>query len=131
MTFPRALGFESQVADSAAPRGNDATNGPEIGAIGVLLIQASDDVGSDTDERAQGRCGLDAVLAAVPGRAKHLGRLLEVVDEEPLALLSERLALPTRPERVGGKKLLELLSQRRLCDPAAADTKQLDFSVQR
>ncbi len=35
------------------------------------------------------------------------------------------------PERVGRKQLLQLLRERRLRDPAASDTKQLDFTVER
>src|SRR5262245_36214513 len=64
--LPRALGLEPEIADAAAPRRDDAADGAEVGAVGVLLIEAADHVGRDTDEGAQRRRAADRVLAAVP-----------------------------------------------------------------
>src|SRR5450631_2959993 len=80
--LPRALGLEPQIADAAAPRRDRPADGPEVGAIGVLLIEPLNDVRSHANEGAKCGRGLDAVLASVPGGAKDDGDLLEVVDEE-------------------------------------------------
>ena len=86
-SLPGAFGLEPQVADAAAPRRDDAADGAEVGAVGVLLVEPADDVRRDADERAQRRRRLDAVLAAVPRAAEDQRDLLEVVDEELLRLL--------------------------------------------
>src|SRR5882672_5248726 len=85
--LPGAFGLEPQVADAAAPWRDDAADRPEVGAVGVLLIEPADDVGRDADERAQRRRRADAVLAPVPRAAEDERDLLEVVDEELLRLL--------------------------------------------
>ena len=89
-----------------------------------------DDVGRHADERAQRRGRPDAVLAAVPGAAEHQRDLLEVVDEELLRILVH-VAAAARCKGVGGEQLLQLLRERRLRDPAAADAEQLDLVVER
>src|SRR5437868_3082638 len=48
--LPRAFGLEAQVADAAAPRRDDAADGAEVRAVGVLLIEALDHLGRDADE---------------------------------------------------------------------------------
>src|SRR5262249_21128322 len=83
--FPRAFGFEPQVAYSAAPRGDDTANRAIVTAIRVILIKAPHDIWRDPDERSQRGRRLDAVLPAAPRRAEHHRDLLEVVDEEPFA----------------------------------------------
>src|SRR6478672_159751 len=98
VALPGALGLEAQVTDAPAPRGNDAANSPEVRPIRVFLIESTDDIGSDANEGSQGGCGLDAVFAPVPGGTEHLRRLLQVIDEESLGLLAERLTLSTRSE---------------------------------
>src|SRR5437867_11637145 len=80
--LPGAVGLESEIADAAAPRRDDAADGPEVGAVGVLLIEATHDVRRDADESPQRRRRADAVFPAVPRSAKDQGDLLEVVDEE-------------------------------------------------
>ena len=130
-TLPRALGLEPEIPDAAAPRRDDSPDGAEVGPVRVLLVEAPDDVGRDADERAQRRRALDAVLAAVPGGVEHLRDLLQVVHEELLRLLAERVALASGAERLGREQLLELLRQRRLRDAAAADAEQLDLAVER
>src|SRR6187402_2411153 len=76
--LPLTLGFKSQIADAASPRCQDPTDRPEIGAVGMLLIEAANHVGRDADERAQRRRRPDAVFAPVPGTAEHQRDLLEV-----------------------------------------------------
>src|SRR6266850_4222623 len=76
--LPLPFGLEPEIADTAAPRRDDAADGAEIAAIRVLLIEAADDVGRDPDERAERRRAPDAVLAAVPRAAEHERDLLEV-----------------------------------------------------
>ena len=53
LPLPRAVGFEPQRSDPAAPRRNHAADRAVVGAIGVLLIDALDHVRRDADERAQ------------------------------------------------------------------------------
>src|SRR5689334_20149221 len=77
--LPRALGLEAEIADAAAPRRDDAADGAEVRAVGVLLVQPADDVGRDSDERAQRRRAANGVLAAVPGAAEHQRDLFEVI----------------------------------------------------
>src|SRR5437667_3199622 len=122
--LPRAFRLEPQIADAPAPRGEDAADGPVVAAIRVILIEPPDDIGRDADERAKRRRGLDAVFPAAPRRAKHHRDLLEVVDEEPLAFFAELRRFPRPAKRITGKQLLQLLRQRRLGDPSAADAKQ-------
>src|SRR5262249_9780231 len=126
----RPLRLEAQIADAATPRRDDSPNRAEVRAIGVLLIEPPDDVRSDPDEGAKRRRPLDAVLSAVPGRAKDLRDLLEVVDEEALRLLAESVAFAAGAERLGGEQPLQFLSERRLCDPAFANAEQLDLAVE-
>src|SRR4051812_48686758 len=76
--LPRAFGLEPEIADAAAPRRDDAADGAEIRAVGVLLIEALDHLGSDADKGAQRRRRTDAVLAAVPRAAEDQRDLLEV-----------------------------------------------------
>src|SRR5712671_6165331 len=109
--FPRAVGLEPEVPDTASPRCDHAADGSKVGALGVLLIQPAGDIGRDADERSQRRRRSDAVLAAVPRPAEYEGDLLEVVDEELLGVLVRVGAAPRR-ERVRRKQLLELLRER-------------------
>ena len=95
----------------------------------MLLIEPPDDVRCDPDEGAQRRRALDAVLPAAPGGGEDLRDLLQVVDEEPLRFLAERVPLAALAECFGSEQLLELLRQRRLRDAAAADAQQLDVAV--
>src|SRR5262245_14275889 len=53
-SFPGAVAFEAQIADSPAPRRNDAADGAEIRAICVVLIEPADHVGRYADECAEG-----------------------------------------------------------------------------
>src|SRR5476649_470060 len=128
--LPGAFGLEPQVADAAAPRRDDAADRAEVRPIRVLLIEPLDHFGRDAHERAQRGGGADAVLPAVPRAAEHERDLLEVVDEELLRLLV-RVAGLLPEDTVLGEQLLELLRQRRLRDPAAADAEQLDLVVER
>ena len=84
LPLPGPFGFKPEIADATAPGGNDPADGAKVGPIGVLLIEPLHHVWRDADECAQGRCALDAVLAAVPRSAEHLGSLLQVVHEEAL-----------------------------------------------
>src|SRR5437667_11282235 len=56
--LPGAFGLESQVADAAAPRRDDAADRAEVGAVGVLLVETPDHVGRDANERAKRRGAL-------------------------------------------------------------------------
>src|SRR5439155_21996194 len=125
------LGLEPQIADSAAPRRNHAADRAEIAAIGVLLIQAPDDVGRDANERSERRRAPDAVLAAVPRAAEDERDLLEVVDEELLRFLVHVPRAAAAEHALFDEQLLQLLRQRRLGDAPAADAEQLDFVVER
>src|SRR4051794_19701238 len=80
-TLPLPLGFETQIADAAAPRRQHPADGAEIAAVGVLLIETANHVRRDPDEGPQRRRRLDAVLAPVPGAAEHQRDLLEIIDE--------------------------------------------------
>src|SRR5690606_10730318 len=111
--LPLPFGLEPQVADAAAPGCDDAADGAKVGALGVLLIEATDDVGRHADERAQRGRRTDAVLAPVPRTVEDEGNLLEVVDEEFLGFLV-RIGRPAAAEDVSGKQLLQLLRERRL-----------------
>jgi hypothetical protein len=53
--LPGAVGLEAQVADAATPRSDDAADGPEVCAIGVLLVQVLDDIRRNPDKGAKGR----------------------------------------------------------------------------
>src|SRR5690349_5315199 len=128
--LPGAVGLETEIADAAAPRRNDAPDRTEVGAIRMLLIEPADDVRSHADERAQRRRRLDAVLAAVPRGVEHDRDLLEVVDEE-FSRLFVRVGRPLRIEDLGGEQLLQFLSERRLRHPAVSNTEQLDLAVKR
>src|SRR5918995_4778825 len=59
LPLPRTFRLKPQCADAAAPRRDDASNGAAVGAVGVLLIDALDDVRRDANEGAQGGGGLD------------------------------------------------------------------------
>src|SRR5919109_5652113 len=48
--LPDTLALESHVTDATSPWRNHATDGSEIAAIGVLLIEPPHDVGRDPDE---------------------------------------------------------------------------------
>src|SRR4029450_4957035 len=37
--LPLPLGFEAEIADAPAPRGDDAADGAEIAAVGMLLVE--------------------------------------------------------------------------------------------
>ena len=113
------------------PRGNHAADGPEIRTIGVFLVEASDDVGCDSNERSKRRCRSDAVLAAVPGTAEDQGDLLEIVHEKLLRILVEVSGFSRPTESIRRKELLELLGQRRLGHATTADTEQLDLVIER
>src|SRR3954462_1205752 len=63
--LPGAFGLEAEVADAASPRRDYAADRTEVGAVGVLLVQAAHHVGRDLDEGTQRRRALDAVLAPV------------------------------------------------------------------
>src|SRR6516225_8181654 len=80
--LPGPFGLEPQVADAPAPRRDRAADRPEVGPIGVLLVQPADDVRSNANESAQRLSAANAVLPAVPGSAEDERDLLEVVDEE-------------------------------------------------
>src|SRR6476646_4711846 len=108
--LPGAVGLEPKVADAAAPRRDDAADGAEVAALGVLLIEPPNDIGGDADEGTERRRRTDAVLAAVPRAAEDQGDLLEVVDEEFLRLLVH-VAGPRPPceDTAFGEQLLKLL----------------------
>src|SRR5690349_13811535 len=76
--LPRAIGLEPEIADATPPRRDHAADGPVIGTLRMLLIEATDDVWRDTDKRAQRRGGADGVLAPVPRCVEDDGDLLEV-----------------------------------------------------
>ena len=95
------------------------------------LVELADDIGRDTDERAQRCRGAHAVLPSVPGRAEDHRHLLEVVHEEALRVVEERLRLALIAERVAGKEFLQFLRQRRLGDTPAAHAEQLDLARER
>src|SRR5262249_22094347 len=80
--LPHALALEPHVPDPASPRGNHAADRTVVGAVGVLLVESSYDIGCDTNEGTQRSGRFDAVFPARPGGAKHDGHLLEVVHEE-------------------------------------------------
>src|SRR6476469_1740278 len=82
--LPRPIGLEPEIADATTPRRDHAADGPVVGTLRMLLIEATDDVGRHADKRAKRRGGPDRVLAAVPGRVEDDGDLLEVVDEKLL-----------------------------------------------
>src|SRR5215467_2159584 len=126
--LPRAVCFKTEIPDPATPRRNHASNGAEVCAICVLLIEATHDVRSHANEGAERGGRSDAVLASVPGTAKDERDLLEVVDEElPGLFVYNGRAAPR--ERTRRKQLLQLLCERRLCHAPAPDTKQLDLVV--
>src|SRR5262252_4733699 len=129
--LPGALRLEPQIPDAPTPRCDHAANRAEIGSIGVLLVEAADDVGRDADERAQRSRRADAVLAAIPGAAEDERDLLEVVHEELLRLFVDVARPPVREHPIVAEQLLQLLRERRLRDAAAADTEQLDLIVER
>src|SRR4029453_9031941 len=68
--LPHALALEPHVAYATAPRRHDAADCPVVAAIGVLLVETPDDIGSDANECAPRSRRLDAVLAPVPGEHK-------------------------------------------------------------
>ncbi len=100
-------------------------------SIGVLLIQAPDDVGRDANERSERRRAPDAVFAAVPRAAEDERNLLEVVDEELLRLLVHVGRAPSAEHTALSKQLLQFLREGRLRHPAAADAQEFDLVVQR
>jgi hypothetical protein len=55
LPLPGAVGFEAKRADPAAPWRNHPANGAIVRAIGVLLIDPLNDIGSNPNERAQRR----------------------------------------------------------------------------
>ena len=59
MPFPGVLGLKPEVPDPSAPGGDHPTDGAEVRAVDMLLVETADDVGRDTDEGAEGRRGLD------------------------------------------------------------------------
>src|SRR5262245_35062213 len=128
--FPGTFGFEPQVADAAAPRRDDAADGTEVAAIGVLLIEPANHIGRDPNERAERRGAANAVLAAVPGAAEDERNLLEVVDEE-LFRLFVHVGRFAAEDAVGREQLLQFLRERCLRDAAASNAEQLDFVVER
>src|SRR5215203_2001613 len=128
--FPLALRLETEVTDAAAPRRNHAPDRAGISSLGVLLIEPPDDVWCDTDESPQGRRALDAVLPAIPRAAVYQCDLFEVVHEELSHVLIE-IRFVLRTERVGGKKLLQFLRERRLRDTAGSYAKQFYLTGER
>src|SRR5215217_7284595 len=48
--LPGAFGLEPQIADTPAPRRDDASNRTVIAAVRVVLIEAANDVRRDPDE---------------------------------------------------------------------------------
>ena len=94
--LPGALGLEPKIADPAAPRGNDAPDGPEVAAVGVFLIQAADDVGRHANEGAQSRSRFDRVLPAVPRASEHERDLLEI-DRKSTRLNSSHIQKSRMP----------------------------------
>src|SRR5688572_12927626 len=96
----------------------------------MLLIETTDDIGSDAEERTQCRGRPDAVLASAPCRVEDLRHLLQIIHEELLRFLPERVPLAPGAESFSGKQLLQLLRERGLGDPAPADTQQLDLAVE-
>jgi hypothetical protein len=96
----------------------------------MLLVEPSNDVRGHADERPQRGSGTDAVFAAVPGSAEKLRHLFQVVHEEPPGLFAEVIPLAPGAERINREQLLELLRERRLCNPPASDAQQLDLAVQ-
>src|SRR5215204_4679354 len=50
--LPRALRFETQIANASAPRSDGPADGAEVAAISVFLIQPSHHIRSNPDERA-------------------------------------------------------------------------------
>src|SRR5436190_1807807 len=129
--LPRPLRLEARIPDATAPRSDDAADGAEVGAVRMLLVQPANDVGGDTDEGAQRRCALDAVLAAVPGGPEYLRDLLEIVHVELPRLFAELVSLAPRPERLAREQPLQFLRERRLGHAPAADSQQLDIPKQR
>src|ERR1051325_9065153 len=129
--LPRSLGLESQITDAASPRRDHASDCAEVGAIRVVLIEATNDVGSDAYEGPQRGRRLDAVLGAVPGGAKDHRDLLEIVHEELPGVVTEIGRLARAAERIAGKQLLELLGKRSLGHSTVTDAQQLDLSVKR
>jgi hypothetical protein len=97
----------------------------------VLLIESPHHIRGDPDERTKRRRRLDAVLAAVPGRAEHHRHLLEVVHEEPFRIAKELRRLPWTAEGVAGKELLQLLCERRLSYAPVSHAEQFDLVVER
>src|SRR5215203_1345906 len=105
LPLPCAIGFEPECADTPAPRRNDTSDGTEVGAIGVMLIDLLNHVRRDANERAQCRRRSDAVFAPVPRRFKNARDLLEIVDEKLLRLFAELFALAGAAEsRFVGKQ---------------------------
>src|ERR1700737_988358 len=105
--LPLPFGLESKIADAASPRRDHATDGAEVAALGVFLIQTAHHLWRNPDKRAQRGGALDAVFPSVPRAAKHLGNLLEVVHEELLHVVVKGIAV-LGAKRVGGKQLLQL-----------------------
>src|SRR5687767_13074916 len=66
LPLPRAFALEPKIADATAPWRDHPSNGTEVGAIGVLLIEPPNHVWRHPDERPQRGGRLDAVLAAIP-----------------------------------------------------------------
>src|SRR5580765_1076548 len=118
--LPGTFGLEPQVADAAAPGGDDAADHTEVAAIGVLLIEPADHIGRDPDEGAERRGAANAVLAAVPGAAEDERNLLEVVDEELLRLFVH-VRRSAAEDAVGREQLLQFLRERCLRDAAASN----------
>src|SRR5690349_4793470 len=129
--LPGAFGLEPQIADPPAPRCDHAPDRAEVRPVGVLLIEAPDDVRRDADEGAQRRRRADAVLAPVPRAAEDERDLLEVVHEELLRLLVHVAGSAAREDAALGEQLLQLLRERRLRDAATADAEHLDLVVER
>src|SRR5919197_5783129 len=112
--LPGPFRLEPQVADPPAPRRNDAADRAEVAAIGMLLIEPPDHIGRHADERPERGRALDAVFAAIPGRVEDLRDLLQIIDEELLGILPERVSFAPGTEGLGRKQLLQLLRERRL-----------------
>jgi len=94
--------------------------------VEVLLIEPLDDLRGHADDARS--ADADRMLyCARSRRHEHDGHLAEVVDEAPLGLFPELVALASRVQRcLGGKQPLQFLGQRRLRDAPVPDAQQLD-----
>src|SRR5438874_2896856 len=128
---PLALGLEAAVADQEPPRFDRLPDGVRVERVAAAVADGLQHVGHHAQEGAQRHAGLDAVLAAHPGAREDSRDLLEVVQEEALRRVAEAVRLPPAEGVERGEDALQLLGERRLCDPPVSDTEELDLAVER